>query len=213
MSNEHHKKEIPQTEIRHSGVSYDRTDLGARAIFLALLGFALLIGLIHFVSWGILRYLSDFQMATPSSGPVNIARMAVVPKGDPALRFPTPALQPDEVSDLNKFTASEREVLNEYGWVNQQAGVVRIPISRAIDLIAERGLPTRPDAGVPADRTFGSSPVLGGGVVPLPGDSPARIEASGPGSITLPVSSGTGQTESQPSGKQGQSSPRPQEKQ
>ena len=42
----------------------------------------------------------------------------------------------------------EEQTLNSYGWVDQQAGVVRIPIDRAMDLLAQRGLPTRPQAGV-----------------------------------------------------------------
>ena len=41
--------------------------------------------------------------------------------------------------------------LHEYGWVDKNAGVVRIPIERAIDVLAERGLPHReaPPAGTP----------------------------------------------------------------
>ena len=37
--------------------------------------------------------------------------------------------------------------MHSYGWVDQQAGVVRIPIDRAMELLAQRGLPTRPQAG------------------------------------------------------------------
>ena len=36
-----------------------------------------------------------------------------------------------------------RRALESYGWVDQQAGAVRIPIERAIDIVAERGLPHR----------------------------------------------------------------------
>ncbi len=158
-----------------------------------------------------MHYFGNYRITGAPSGPVNIARMAVVPKGDPALRFPTPVLQPDPVADLNKFKAGEQELLNEYGWVNQQSGVLRIPISRAIDLIAERGLPTRPDAGVPVSRSFGSAPLLGGGVAPLPGNSPARVEVSSP-NYMLPASSGARQQQSQPSGSKGKQSPHPQER-
>jgi hypothetical protein len=34
--------------------------------------------------------------------------------------------------------------LTTYGWVDRNAGKVHIPIERAIQLTAERGLPTRP---------------------------------------------------------------------
>lgn len=40
----------------------------------------------------------------------------------------------------------DERLLTTYGWVNQQEGVVRIPIDRAIDLVAERGLPVRSEA-------------------------------------------------------------------
>ena len=35
----------------------------------------------------------------------------------------------------------ENAVLDQYGWVDRQAGTVRVPIARAIDLLAERGIP------------------------------------------------------------------------
>jgi hypothetical protein len=42
-----------------------------------------------------------------------------------------------------------REKANElysYGWVDEKAGTVHIPIDRAMDLIVQRGLPVRPQA-------------------------------------------------------------------
>jgi hypothetical protein len=40
--------------------------------------------------------------------------------------------------------ADEDERLNNYGWVDEDAGIVRIPISEAMKLTLQRGLPTRP---------------------------------------------------------------------
>ena len=42
--------------------------------------------------------------------------------------------------------AAEDQILNSYGWVDRSKGIVRIPIDRAIDLLAKRGLPARPQA-------------------------------------------------------------------
>ena len=59
--------------------------------------------------------------------------------------FPTPRLQTDDgnqdVADLH-----EREdlLLENYSWVDQAQGKVRIPIERAMELIAQRGLPVAP---------------------------------------------------------------------
>jgi hypothetical protein len=51
----------------------------------------------------------------------------------------------------------EEKTLHSYGWVDQRAGVVRIPIDRAMELVAQRGLPTRPQAGAvpPSDVKAG----------------------------------------------------------
>ena len=54
--------------------------------------------------------------------------------------FPQPRLQVDPQNDLMQTQARDRELLNSYGWVDRSTGTVRIPIERAMDLIAERGL-------------------------------------------------------------------------
>ena len=56
---------------------------------------------------------------------------------------PPPQLQVNPTIDFEQFRAAEDAQLNSYGWVDKRAGVIRIPIERAMDLIAERGLPTR----------------------------------------------------------------------
>jgi hypothetical protein len=35
------------------------------------------------------------------------------------------------------------ELVTTYGWIDKNAGIVRIPVERAKELILERGLPTR----------------------------------------------------------------------
>jgi len=45
---------------------------------------------------------------------------------------------------LNKIRGREDGLLNSYGWVDEKAGTVRIPIERAMDLLVQRGLPVRP---------------------------------------------------------------------
>lgn len=46
--------------------------------------------------------------------------------------------------------AAERRVLGSYGWVDRARGLVRLPIERAMDVLAARGLPAR--AGPPPPR-------------------------------------------------------------
>jgi hypothetical protein len=62
-----------------------------------------------------------------------------------------PRLQRTPILDLQRFKAAEDQILNGYGWVDQQHGVVHVPIDRAIDLLAQRGLPSRAPAAAPPD--------------------------------------------------------------
>jgi hypothetical protein len=56
---------------------------------------------------------------------------------------PEPRLQTNPREDLRRFRANEDELLTSYGWIDKNAGVVRIPIDDAMKLVLERGLPAR----------------------------------------------------------------------
>jgi hypothetical protein len=59
--------------------------------------------------------------------------------------FPTPRLQTDDGNeDLAELHAREDLLLNNYSWVDRSKGVVRIPIERAMELVAQQGLPVMP---------------------------------------------------------------------
>jgi hypothetical protein len=49
---------------------------------------------------------------------------------------PEPRLQVDELADMEALRTREDKLLSAYQWVNKSAGVVRIPIDRAIDVVA-----------------------------------------------------------------------------
>lgn len=59
---------------------------------------------------------------------------------------PEPRLQVMPAVDLMKVRGQEDVVLNSYAWIDARSGLVRIPIDRAIELMAERGLPVRAQA-------------------------------------------------------------------
>jgi hypothetical protein len=94
----------------------------------------------------------------------------------PALYFSTEKRQPEGVrlqsapfQDLHRLRDEERDILDHYGWVDEPAGVVRIPIERAMALYVER----QGAAGTAASATPRSSG--------LPTDSapvPAALAAS-----------------------------------
>lgn len=70
---------------------------------------------------------------------------------------PGPRLQVAPRHDLNTYLEAEQKRLSNYGWVDQSAGVVHIPIDRAMDLLLERGVPTRP--APPAPQGTATEPV------------------------------------------------------
>lgn len=59
---------------------------------------------------------------------------------------PEPRLQVDEPRTWQEELARQKSKIEGYAWVDQKAGVVRIPVERAIELVAERGLPAREQA-------------------------------------------------------------------
>ena len=56
---------------------------------------------------------------------------------------PEPRLLPDPRGALLELRAEEDALLHGYGWVNREAGIVRIPIERAIDVLAAGKAPGR----------------------------------------------------------------------
>jgi hypothetical protein len=53
---------------------------------------------------------------------------------------PGPRLQSTPPRDMNELREQDREALTTYGWVDPAAGVARIPIDRAMSILAEKGL-------------------------------------------------------------------------
>ncbi len=54
---------------------------------------------------------------------------------------PAPRLQVDPRRDLDRLHADEDKLLTTYGWADGGHAAVRIPIDRAMELTAQRGIP------------------------------------------------------------------------
>ena len=134
----------------HEEVAYEREDLSPRGIFAFLIGLALVGVLIHFTLKGMYGYLETYEKQhQPPLNPLvsqteNDSRK--VSNTDIA-RFPQPRLETNERLEINDFRLQEEKKLNSYDWIDQKAGIARIPIDRAMQLLAQRGLPTRPQPG------------------------------------------------------------------
>lgn len=71
---------------------------------------------------------------------------------------PTPRLQQFPANEIYQFRLGEESLLQNYGWMNRNAGVVHIPIAEAMRLTVERGLPSRAQEGADASATPGLMP-------------------------------------------------------
>ena len=141
MSNQPH----PANSNGNGG--YERSDIGVAGVLYFLLGL-LVAGLFtFFLADGIYSYLDKRSEA--EQAPVNPLvtnapeNTRLIPKDYPQTEFPNPRLETDERGQLNSIRLREEETLASYGYIDKNAGTIRIPIDRAMDLVAQRGLPVR----------------------------------------------------------------------
>lgn len=130
-------------------LGFEHEDLGSRPIFGFLLSLAVFGLLTYYVLWGMFHFLDAYNRKhqRPMSPMVQAQPDTRVVTTQNIQQFPEPRLEDDERTELNGFRLREEQQLESYGWVDQNAGVVHIPIDQAMKLIAERGLPTTPQSG------------------------------------------------------------------
>lgn len=123
------------------GAGYEHTD--ANVWLLAKFGLWLLISavVIHAGLWlAFALFVEQRRVRTEAEFP-----LAIEASDQP--RLPAePRLQRSPANEIFDFRRRENAVLNSYGWIDKEAGTVRIPIEQAMRLMLERGLPSRPDA-------------------------------------------------------------------
>jgi hypothetical protein len=141
---------------------YETTDVRASGIVVFLVAMTLFASATAVMAYGVGKVL-DARMAK-EDGPnskwtkaVDIRQLGNMPNS-PELQnkvaalmqqFPTPRLQTDDGNqDVTDLHTREDLLLNNYSWVDPSLGApqgtVRIPIERAMELIAQRGLPVAP---------------------------------------------------------------------
>jgi hypothetical protein len=122
----------------HEG--YEHSDASPRSLFKwALALFIVLVVVFVAMRWLFFFYGKVQSLGRPAS-PFENAR--VLP--------PQPRLQVEPRADLHAYCVQQLTTLNSYGWEDQNNGVVRIPIDRAMELTLRQGLPARAAGDVPA---------------------------------------------------------------
>ena len=139
---------------------FEQQDLRPKVVFGALAGLAVILVISYFIVMGFYHYMDTYQKAhEPPQNPLVTPR---VESGKPTKTetqaeikraFPEPRLEEDERDQMNSIRLEEEKQLHSYGWTDEKAGVVHIPIERAMELTAQRGLPVySAKAATPAGR-------------------------------------------------------------
>lgn len=133
-----------------SNGAFERRDIRSGGVIWFLVGLAVAGVIITFAVTGFFHYLQQRNEAEQApisplvtNAPKDTRRLSTDYRDYLKQNFPSPQLEIDERTQLDQIRLKEEETLATYGWVDQKAGIVRIPIERAMDLIAQRGLPTR----------------------------------------------------------------------
>ncbi len=120
-----------------------------------LLKFAASLALVIIVvSFG-MKWLFSYDAKTQSLGPT------ATPFENERTIPPLPRLQVAPQKEIHEYWEAEQGLVNSYGWVDRQRGVVRIPVDRAMRILLQRGLPAR-TAGAVKAAVAGSEPPAGG---------------------------------------------------
>jgi hypothetical protein len=132
----------------HGEGEYEHQDLSSAAIFGFLIALVVLGVLIQFVISGTLHLFEKYNAGhQPRQNPL-VQPQTETRKVTPATieRFSQPRLEDNERRELRDFREHEIQTLNSYG-VDPSTGATRIPIEQAMQLIVQRGLPTKPQTG------------------------------------------------------------------
>jgi hypothetical protein len=121
---------------------HEDSDVSARGIFMFALGLVAL-GLVIHVALALVMQGFSVRESRAQAGRPPFFAVEVVP--------PAPRLQGNPGVELMQFKQQDLYQLNHYVWIDRGAGIARIPIDRAMDILARTGLPERtgPPEAVP----------------------------------------------------------------
>ena len=140
---------------------HEERDISAIAVTRFGIGLAFVIVVSMFALWGLFNFFKNrIERRLTEAPAANVGQQRLPPE---------PRLQANPRIDLRDIRATEDKLLNQYGWIDQSKGIVRIPIDRAMDLLAQQGLPARPSAPAPAGSPNNPTQSSAGPILQQPG--------------------------------------------
>ncbi len=122
---------IPQGYQR-GPATHERKDADVISLLLIALLLFLCLGLCLLIAWGAVRIFGRERQA---EAPPEVRLTEQVAS------FPPPQLIVNPGQEEKSTQLKEETELKTYGWVDRRAGVARLPIARAMELLLQRGLP------------------------------------------------------------------------
>jgi hypothetical protein len=155
MPHDSHKPEDRKLEQPDATKGFEVSDVRVSGVVVFLVAMTIFAVVTGVLAYGVGKVL-DARMKTEDGPPsrwakqVDVRPLGTMPS-NPEMKnkmdemtqsFPTPQLQTDDGNqDVANLHAREDLLLENFSWVDEQQGKVRIPIERAMELIAQRGLP------------------------------------------------------------------------
>lgn len=136
------------------GIGHETRDVSTRLVIIFGVSLVVAAIVIHIGLWLLYMFWSNQQARA------DVRQFPMAEVGSPPVP-PAPRLQTQPQEELKKMRADEAQLMNSYGWVDAGRGTVRIPIDRAMQLLLQQGLPTRPQtegtgpAGMPQRSSSG----------------------------------------------------------
>jgi hypothetical protein len=126
------------TDSPHNSLGHEADAGDVRAIGLTGLALAVGIAIVFLLVYGIFRYLVHHPLVILPANPMAQTDQQQFP--------PQPRIEEHPAEELQQLHAHEDSILSTYGWTDKKAGIVRIPIDRAMELQLQRGFPVRREA-------------------------------------------------------------------
>lgn len=178
MKNTNDPNEAPAVGAKHNGLAPDASHeanlVDSGGIVRFGISLALLIAVSGILMWASFRYFAAREAnAEPPPSRLSKTMEQKLPPEPRLQGLPGHEIEP--LKEMKTLRSNDRATLESYGWVDQKAGVVRIPISRAMELVVERGWSVAGDFS----RGAAEPQKAGDDQNPRPGNAPAGKEGRG----------------------------------
>ena len=182
MATDHHHPHGSHGDDGPGPLNHETTDISLEGIGKLTIGFVIIVLVVSAAMYGTYRLLdrraraADVAVSKLDRGQGRVD-VAAAPLMDPPNALDASGRQPagpklltSEPDWLRDIRAQQLAATTTYGWIDKDAGIVRLPIERAKQLILEGGLPAPPAAAAPAAAA--PAPAPGAAGTPSPAATP-----------------------------------------